>query len=353
MQYKVDHLFVKEEQPYEVVMKQLIDEAAIIKSKQEDYLVKGVHYTDNDSLSFEVNGHNREMDVTEFAFSQYCSKIGMPINFYNRLIAAKPLELREMAMRNINKLAKYYDNKMFLRCNDNVVRGVLSNKYMAFDTDKILEIFDDEMKNNGIMHLKDLVIRGYVNNPDMFHMRMTSAEPIQAAGVEKGIYTGLSIDTSNVGKAKIAVNFFLYRQVCSNGMVVSYFNKNLFSQKHMNVSSREIAEGLRYSFSIYPQLAKAAEEMIVKASSTNIAKELLELTNKDFRMETIKNKLNASDKDMEEITFILKDKYPATVWGYTNAITEFSKSKEFERRVELEKFAGDILYNPNRYALVA
>ena len=182
---------------------------------------------------------------------------------------------------------------------------------------------------------------------------MTSALPIQAAGVEKGIYTGLSIDTSNVGKAKIAVNFFLYRQVCSNGMVVSYFNKNLFSQKHMNVSSREIAEGLRYSFSIYPQLAKAAEEMIVKASSTNIAKELLELTNKDFRMETIKNKLNASDKDMEEITFILKDKYPATVWGYTNAITEFSKSKEFERRVELEKFAGDILYNPNRYALVA
>ena len=60
-----------------------------------------------------------------------------------------------------------------------------------------------------------------------------------------------------------------------------------------------------------------------------------------------------SDKDMEEITFILKDKYPATVWGYTNAITEFSKSKEFERRVELERFAGDILYNPNRYALVA
>ena len=224
---------------------------------------------------------------------------------------------------------------------------------MAFDTDKILEIFDDEMKNNGLMHLKDLVIRGYVNNPDMFHMRMTSAEPIQAAGVEKGIYTGLSIDTSNVGKAKIAVNFFLYRQVCSNGMVVSYFNKNLFSQKHMNVSSREIAEGLRYSFSIYPQLAKAAEEMIVKASSTNIAKELLEINNKDFRMETIKNKLNASDKDMEEITFILKDKYPATVWGYTNAITEFSKSKEFERRVELERFAGDILYNPNRYALVA
>ena len=121
----------------------------------------------------------------------------------------------------------------------------------------------------------------------------------------------------------------------------------------MNVSSREIAEGLRYSFSIYPQLAKAAEEMIVKASSTNIAKELLEITNKDFRMETIKNKLNASDKDMEEITFILKDKYPATVWGYTNAITEFSKTKEFERRVELERFAGDILYNPNRYALVA
>lgn len=353
MQVKFDHLFVKQEHPYEEVMAQLMDEAARIRDQQKDYVVQGVGYSDSNSLVFHHDGQQKVMDVTEFAFSQYCSKIGMPLSFYNRLNEAKSAELRDMALTNINMLAKHHGKKMLLRTNDDVVRGVLSNKYTAFDTHSILEILDDEMRGNGLINPKDLIIRGHVNNPDIFHMRMTSATPIKASGVEDGIYTGLSIDTSNVGKSKIAVNFLLYRKVCSNGMVVAYFNKNLFSQKHMNISAGEIAEGLRYSFMIYPQIAKKAEEMIVNASSKNIAKELLEYTSNDFRKETIKNKLNVSDQDMEVITTILRERYPATVWGYTNAITEFSKTKDFERRIELERLAGDILYNPDRYALVA
>lgn len=353
MQIKYDHFFVKAEKPYEEVMQQLISEAAEIRSRQEDYVVQGVKYSDDNSIVFSADGIQKSMDVTEFAFGQYCSKIGMPIAFYNRLSREPSIELQNMALENINVLAKHHHKKMLLRTNQNVVRGVLSTKYTPFDTHRILEILDHEMRSNPLIRPEDLIIRGHVNNPDIFHMRVTSIEPIKAKGVENGIYTGLSIDTSNVGKSKIAVNFFLYRQVCSNGMVVAYFNKNLFSQKHMNISESEIAEGLQYSFSIYPQIARKAEEMVIQASSTNISKELLEYTNNDFRKETIKNKLNVSDQDMEIITNILRDKYPPTVWGYTNAITEFSKTKDFERRIELERLAGDLLHDPNRYALVA
>lgn len=55
---------------------------------------------------------------------------------------------------------------------------------------------------------------------------------------------------------------------------------------------------------------------------------------------------------MEEITKILRENYPATVWGYTNAITEFSKTKDFAKRIELERLAGDILLDPDLYALI-
>ena len=71
------------------------------------------------------------------------------------------------------------------------------------------------------------------------------------------------------------------------------------------------------------------------------------LTNKN-----LKNKLNISEQDMVAITNILREKYPTTVWGYTNAITEFSKTKGFERRFELERLAGDLLHDPELYALV-
>lgn len=353
MQIKFDHLFVKDEKPYNDVMPEVIAKANIIKDKQKDYVVKDVRYSDENTILFNGENGHTELDITEFAFGQFCSKIGMPISFYNKLMNSNSCELQNMAVDNINKLAYHYKNNMLLRCNDDVVRGVLSTRYTPFDTHRILDIFDYELKNNGQLKADDLMIRGYVNNPDIFHMRMTSANPIKAEGVEDGIFTGLSIDTSNVGQAKIGVNFFIYRQVCANGMVVSYFNRNLFSQKHMNVNVSEIEEGLRYSFQIFPQIAKKAEEMIVKASNTNISQELSDYAANNFRIETIKNKLNVSDKDMQEITCILKDSYPNTVWGYANAITEFSKTKDFERRIELERLAGDILYNPNRYALVA
>ena len=353
MQIKFDHLFVKEEKSYADVMPLIMKEANIIRENQKDYVVKEVRYSEDNTIFFKNEDSNHELDVTEFAFGQFCSKIGMPISFYNKLRSSKSYDLQNMAVDNINKLARHYKNDMLLRCNDNVVRGVLSTRYTPFDTHRILDIFDSELQNNGKLQADDLMIRGYVNNPDIFHMRMTSANPIKAEGVEDGIFTGLSIDTSNVGQAKIGVNFFIYRQVCSNGMVVSYFNKNLFSQKHMNISVNEIEEGLRYSFQIFPQIAKKAEEMIIKASNTNISQELSDYAANNFRIEAIKNKLNVSDKDMQEITYILKESYPNTVWGYTNAITEFSKTKDFERRIELERLAGDILYNPNRYALVA
>jgi hypothetical protein len=103
---------------------------------------------------------------------------------------------------------------------------------------------------------------------------------------------------------------------------------------------------------MYPSIALKAEHMVAKASNIKISNTLLEPGERGFRRETIKNKLNVSEKDMEEITKILRENYPATVWGYTNAITEFSKTKDFAKRIELERLAGDILLDPDLYALI-
>lgn len=351
MPVKMDYQFVNEKNSYEDVMPKLLNEARNIQNKQIDFVANKV-YQDGENLVFIANGEEKVMNVTEFAFAQYCTKIGMSVAFYNKLANAPIVELREMAVRNVNMLAKHYENDMLIRTNSDVIRGVLSPRYTPFDNYQILELLDDELRHNETMALKDLNVRGYVNNPDIFHMRITSARPMSMCGVESGIYPGLSIATSNIGTAKLSVNFLLYRQVCSNGMVVSCFNKSLISQVHVNISINELISRLRYSFMMYPSIALKAEHMVAKASNIKISNTLLEPGERGFRRETIKNKLNVSEKDMEEITKILRENYPATVWGYTNAITEFSKTKDFAKRIELERLAGDILLDPDLYALI-
>ncbi len=351
MPLKTEYLYINEENSYDNIMPKLLNEARVIQDKQVDFIAKDVRQV-GEKLVFTADGDEKVMEVTDFAFTQYCTKIGMSVAFYNKLANAKSAELRDMAVQNVNLLAKHHEHDMLIRTNNDVIRSVLSTKYTPFDNYEILEVLDDEMRSNDDISLRDVAVRGYVNNPDIFHMRITSARAMSMGGVEKGIYPGLSISTSNVGTAKISVNFLLYRQVCSNGMVVSFFNKNLFSQTHVNISISEIVTRLRYAFMMYPSIALEAEHLVANASNTKISKSLVELEERGFRRETIKNKLNVSEQDMVEITNILREKYPATVWGYTNAITEFSKTKEFERRMELERMAGDILYNPELYALV-
>ena len=351
MPLKTEYLYVNEENSYDDIMPKLLNEARVIQDKQVDFIANDVRQS-GENLVFTADGEEKVMKVTDFAFAQYCAKIGMSVAFYNKLYGATSAELRDMAVQNVNLLAKYHKHDMLIRTNNDVIRSVLSTKYTPFDNYEILEVLDDEMRSSNVISLHDIAVRGYVNNPDIFHMRITSARAMSMGGVEKGIYPGISISTSNVGTAKISVNFLLYRQVCSNGMVVSFFNKNLFSQTHVNISVSEIVARFRYALLSYPSIALEAEHMVAKASNTKISKALTELGDKSFRRETIKNKLNISEKDMVAITNILREKYPATVWGYTNAITEFSKTKEFERRFELERLAGDLLHDPELYALV-
>lgn len=345
--------FIQNLKPYEEIIPALISEAEEVKLNQKDYKANGIIFTEDDSLSFRCGTENYKMDVTEFALSQYCNKIGMPNNFFKKLRTSKEPALIEMARKNINTLAGFGPDNIMFRCNKNIVRGVLTDKYTPFDTVEILKAFNNELNYSNEMTPADFKVAGYAHDPDMLHLRMIYGDPIKGEGIEHGIYAGMTINTSNIGVGKISVNFMLYRQVCSNGMIISHFNQNLFSQRHINISVPEIAAGLSYTFGIFPQIAAQIQDKLTKASTTKISNELLNLQEKGYRMETVKNKLGVSDKDMEEIIILLNEKYPKTVWGFTNAVTEFSKTKSLERRLELERLAGDLFYTPDKYALVA
>ena len=63
---------------------------------------------------------------------------------------------------------------------------------------------------------------------------------------------------------------------------------------------------------------------------------------KDF-VERMKLKTRLSDDSMTKVISMMTEKYSPTRWGLINSITEVAQDFTLERRVELEKIAGDLL----------
>ena len=63
---------------------------------------------------------------------------------------------------------------------------------------------------------------------------------------------------------------------------------------------------------------------------------------KDF-VERIKLKTKLSDDGVSKVFQFMTDKYGFSKWGFVNSLTEVAQDYTLERRIEIEKIAGDVL----------
>lgn len=361
----MDKLLVVNGKTYDEVMPELISNANDIASKCVDYSMskpRDKRFTMNDcsNVSFIDGIAMKRYSLTDYSTYQLCCKLGMPNSYFQKLSSTnfeteeKQAIMNSLACKNVNTLLKMYDGSFFVRAYDDKVRAILTTKYSDFDTDKILDIVDDSFKTNGMWSKDNVSIRGVFQNYERFHMRFTETEPI--TGIEdKDLYCGLSIDSSDVGKSKLTVRFFIYKQLCTNGLCIMKFNKELFSQKHVGIKEDEFREGLRKSLWSFPTIAAKAKDIIVKAGSINLAEnDLYDLTAEhSVTKKVLQSYLKVCDKDIDKIVTIATTKYPRTLFGVVNAVTEYAQYTNFEKRIELERLAGDILVNPRIIGIAA
>ena len=94
-----------------------------------------------------------------------------------------------------------------------------------------------------------------------------------------------------------------------------------------------------------PVLMENAVELIEEARSKDNKYAIHtfdEADMKDF-VDRMKLKTRLSDDSMNKVISMMRDKYSPTRWGLINSITEVAQDFTLERRVELEKIAGDLL----------
>lgn len=77
----------------------------------------------------------KEADITQFAFSQLCARIGVPGKYIDKCYKSGK---EELALQNFRAWADETNGNMLIRENDGVIRAVLSGEYAPFDNYKVL-----------------------------------------------------------------------------------------------------------------------------------------------------------------------------------------------------------------------
>lgn len=276
----------------------------------------------------------RHSGMTRYAMSQLCNKLGIPIRYLEKCIDSGMMEL---AAENVNEWLADYNRNLFIREYDGKIRGVLSDRYMTLDTPEIMEVISD------VVDSSDYSTKGYFLSPERFHARIVQNTMMNIAGED--LFAGIQIDSSDVGRSTLQVRFMIFKQVCTNGLCISKGSGVLFEQRHIGISIDDFRSEFKESMSRIPVLMQSATAFIEEARKPDDKYNITHFTEnqmKDF-VERMKLRTKLSDDSVGKVINMMQEKYSPTLWGLINSITEVAQDFTLERRVELEKIAGDML----------
>ncbi len=317
----------------------LLKTARDIEVLSSDYMVRRansqkIRFNETAGITFIAEDVGiRKLPISRYALGQMCTKIGVPTRYIDKCIESGRLDL---AQDNINSWLQDYNKDLFIREYNGGVRGVLSSKYSVCDSHEILKVVDD------VVDLSKYKVKGSFLNEERLHVRLIGNEMLPIDGED--LFAGLYIDSSDVGRSILTVRFGIYKQVCTNGLVISKFGGTLFEQRHIGISADEFHQGLVASLSRVDELTEYAigsiERTRQESSHWTIRKNQEDI--QEF-INHIRQQTNLSENSANKVVDLMVNKYEDTRWGLINSITEVAQDFTLERRLELERIAGNML----------
>lgn len=335
---------------------ELAQELTRIKETTKDYVVPTALLCMNESGNLEfTNGSKQEIALTNWSGGQLASYTDIPKPYYDRIKTENPALLADNVNHGLKHLASANKKESRLvRLLDGNVRGLLSPRYRILDGYDLLENIFPEMHKNNLQ-----VVSSELTEKRMY-IKATSEK--LTTEVKKGdvVQYGLTISTSDVGAGSLRVEPFIYRLVCSNGLIMSssirkaHLGRNMAGdgiEELLTDSTRELTDrafwaqvkdvvtasmSKEFFESQVDQLRIAANEEIKNFDLPRV----VELTMKATGLtgEQTKNSIVAALASGNEGAGL-------TRWGLINSFTRAAQDDAFdyESSVDLERAAGQIL----------
>ena len=303
----------------------------------------------NDTLS--IKDKDFSFKLLPWAKRQLAWKLQVPIRFYNRLEKEYPDLLNTILTTILQKNSDQY----LIRALNGEVRAILSNRFKAYDSyDTFTAVIDHALKINENIIFKSAYIT------DLFiELELVDKErkyEIDIDGKPDIYYPGISVINSEVGYRAFEINVLLYRQVCSNGLIVPTYNrkirkihvgKKIFDEDYWN---EVVIEENRSLLNEINNLLNDAFD------DSNVSKILQKLT--EYSKQPIPASIkffNASQKVLgltdQEKDLVWQNLESKTRFGFINAMTRTAQyytgieNKKPSERLRLEELAGELLIN--------
>lgn len=305
---------------------EIIKKADEIQSKCNDYTVASNEI--NMDADLNLNFLDQKMPMSEFATSGMCGKLKVPGGYFSRLVQYGH---EDLAAENINTWLKESSKSYFIREYDGRVRGFLTGNYSVYDAPEILQSV------NEAFDMSKFNVKGSFVSEERLHLRIVEKEmlPIE----DEDLFAGITIDSSDVGRSGLRVSFFIYKQVCTNGLVIAKSSAQLFKQKHIGIDHEDFVAGLKEGLNTFLELKEKVAQSIIETSKIPVNEDIEELV-KDIQKST-----GLSQEATEEVIFLMDNRYSRNRWGLINGITEVAQKFTLDRRIELETLAGNMLEN--------
>lgn len=273
---------------------------------------------------------NKPYVMTKHSLAQLCQKIGMNKMYYNTCYDKKAFDLLDENMNYWCLNSKAEEHTMFRIYKDKYVRGVLSDKFTVFDApDIIYEVMDTVAKER-------YDLKGALINPERLHLRFTQNRELFD---DDDLFGGFTIDSSDVGRKALEIRFFIYKQVCTNGLCIPKYSNFSYRQRHFGVfAAVDFRSNFKVALKGVDSFCESVKDLVLKSKNISV-----DLTDEDF----IKQVSHITTLPVEvlnkKVIPLAQQNYDSTQWGLINAITHYAQSYTLERRLELENTAGRLL----------
>jgi hypothetical protein len=281
--------------------------------------------------------------LTEWAHSQLAEKTGIPKKYYDRMLEAEEYEL---LAENINTWLR--GGRKLVRILDGKVRAILSDRYRIIDNyDLVFLALDEFQKKETIeIHRIDLT-------ETMLYIKAIDRTLTETIKEEDIVYGGLVIRNSEVGASALRIEPFIFRRVCSNGLILPKILKKI----HLGRQITEVNDEISWSDetreledkAFWSKVRDVIRATFDKQTFQSWVEKLKESTKIEIKkpMEAVNNIVGHLGLSEEQKQKLLMHFSETTKYGLINAVTNLaSQTKNVDEQVRLEEFAGEILQSP-------
>jgi hypothetical protein len=360
-----------------------LTQSVIDRSARKDDLVvpaSRLIMLNGSELSVPTNGGDSigegrvEYDVAQIAHRQIGTHLGIPAKFYDRLRTATigedgnpDLDLRRLLDSNVNTLLQRTSEKRLIRTYRETrrpsedgagfvvpaeARAFLSNRYRRRDDDELLAKIGPVL-----MSLPGAKLASCELTETRFYLKVVTERLEGEVAEGDYVQAGVMIRNSEVGHGSLSIKPFIYRLVCTNGMVVPVFDENSASYRHVGRRIEATEDG-RYSDetlklddeAFYAKVAedvrRAVDETAFNAILVQLreAKATQQIDDPAAAVERLAQRFSLTDGEGAQVLKQLALGGDLSAYGALNAVTRIAQDVEsYDRATDLETVGGEIL----------